>query len=54
VVNEYKNNRAAVLGQANGKKKVLKMLAQFKREVRIMYEMNHVHIVKLYNHIEVM
>jgi serine/threonine protein kinase len=34
------------------KEKVLKMLPQFKREVRIMYEMNHVHIVKLYNHFE--
>jgi serine/threonine protein kinase len=35
-----------------GKEKVMQMLPQFKREVRIMYEMSHVHIVKLYNHFE--
>lgn len=34
------------------KDKVMKMLPQFKREVYIMYELNHPHIVKLYNHFE--
>jgi len=34
------------------KEKVMKMLPQFKREVRIMYEMSHQHIIKLYNHFE--
>ena len=34
------------------KEKVLKMLKQFQREVYIMYELNHPHIIKLYNHFE--
>jgi serine/threonine protein kinase len=34
------------------KEKVSKMLTQFRREVYIMYEINHPHIVKLYNHFE--
>lgn len=34
------------------KEKVSKMLPQFRREVYIMYEINHPHIVKLYNHFE--
>lgn len=34
------------------KEKVLKMLSQFRREVFIMYELSHPHIIKLYNHFE--
>ena len=34
------------------KQKVTKMLSQFRRELYIMYEINHPHIVKLYNHFE--
>ena len=34
------------------KDKVLKMQAQFRREVYIMYNLNHPHIAKLYNHFE--
>lgn len=34
------------------KEKVTKMLPQFRREVYIMYELNHPHIIKLYNHFE--
>ena len=34
------------------KEKVSKMLPQFRREVYIMYEINHPHIIKLYNHFE--
>ena len=34
------------------KEKVSRMLAQFKREVYIMYNLNHPHIVKLLNHFE--
>lgn len=34
------------------KERVSKMLPQFRREVFIMYEINHPHIVKLYNHFE--
>lgn len=34
------------------KDKVLKMLSQFRREVFIMYELDHPHIIKLYNHFE--
>jgi aurora kinase len=34
------------------KDKVMKMLPQFKREVCIMYELNHPHIIKLFNHFE--
>lgn len=34
------------------KEKVIDMLPQFKREVFIMYELNHPHIIKLYNHFE--
>lgn len=34
------------------KEKVLKMLGQFRREVFIMYELSHPHIIKLYNHFE--
>lgn len=34
------------------KDKVMKMLPQFKREVFIMYQLNHPHIVKLHNHFE--
>ena len=30
----------------------MKMLSQFRREVFIMYELNHPHIIKLYNHFE--
>ena len=34
------------------KDKVSNMLPQFRREVYIMYEINHPHIIKLYNHFE--
>ena len=34
------------------KEKVLKMQAQFRREVYIMYNLSHPHIAKLYNHFE--
>jgi serine/threonine protein kinase len=34
------------------KEKVMKMLNQFRREVFIMYELHHPHIIKLYNHFE--
>ena len=34
------------------KEKVLKMQTQFRREVYIMYNLNHPHIAKLYNHFE--
>lgn len=34
------------------KEKVMKMLGQFRREVFIMYELSHPHIIKLYNHFE--
>ncbi|OMJ85471.1 hypothetical protein SteCoe_13232 [Stentor coeruleus] len=34
------------------KEKVMKMLGQFRREVYIMYELSHPHIIKLYNHFE--
>ncbi|CAG9315022.1 unnamed protein product [Blepharisma stoltei] len=34
------------------KEKVTKMIPQFRREVLIMYELNHPHIIKLYNHFE--
>ena len=34
------------------KEKVSKMLSQFRREVYIMYEINHPHIIKLFNHFE--
>ena len=34
------------------KEKVMKMLPQFKREVYIMYNLNHPHIIKLFNHFE--
>lgn len=34
------------------KDKVVKMLPQFRREVFIMYELHHAHIIKLYNHFE--
>lgn len=34
------------------KDKVMKMLPQFKREVFIMYQLNHPHIVKLHSHFE--
>lgn len=34
------------------KEKVQKMMSQFKREIFIMYELNHPHIVKLYHHFE--
>ena len=34
------------------KEKVIKMQTQFKREVYIMYNLNHPHIAKLFNHFE--
>lgn len=34
------------------KEKVLKMIDQFTREVYIMYELDHPHIIKLINHFE--
>lgn len=34
------------------KDKVMKMLGQFRREVYIMYELSHPHIIKLFNHFE--
>lgn len=34
------------------KQNVSKLLPQFKREVMIMYEISHPHIIKLYNHFE--
>ncbi|CAG9327071.1 unnamed protein product [Blepharisma stoltei] len=34
------------------KQNVAKMIPQFKRELLIMYELNHPHIIKLYNHFE--
>lgn len=34
------------------KEKVMKMLGQFRREVYIMYELSHPHIIKLFNHFE--
>ena len=34
------------------KEKVTKMLGQFRREVFIMYELSHPHIIKLFNHFE--
>jgi len=50
-VKHKKTNQKFALKQVP-KEKVMKMIDQFKREVYIMYELNHPHIVKLYNHFE--
>jgi Serine/threonine protein kinase len=48
----HKNTSAVYALKQVPKEKVSKMLAQFRREVYIMYEINHPHIIKLYNHFE--
>lgn len=50
-VHHKKTNEIYALKQVP-KEKVTKMLPQFRREVYIMYEINHPHIIKLFNHFE--
>ena len=50
-VRHKKTNQVYALKQVL-KDKVSKMLPQFRREVYIMYGINHPHIIKLYNHFE--